>query len=197
MSKFAIAIALTAAAFAAVPAAAVSVVGATRVVVTSAIPTWIQIAELQALQFGTGTNVALASNGGVATASSVYQNGSATPDKANDGIFPSAYPDIFHSGTSNTGEFLQIAFAGARTLSSLTIYGRTDCCTERDLFNVEIFNGSGASLFSGQLDARGAPGTITFDAPPAVPEPATWTLLIGGFGLTGAAMRRRKALSAA
>jgi hypothetical protein len=27
---------------------------------------------------------------------------------------------------------------------------------------------------------------------PAVPEPASWVMLIAGFGLTGAAMRRRR-----
>lgn len=32
---------------------------------------------------------------------------------------------------------------------------------------------------------------ITFDGG-AVPEPATWTLMIGGFGLAGAALRRRR-----
>jgi hypothetical protein len=30
----------------------------------------------------------------------------------------------------------------------------------------------------------------------AVPEPATWTMMIGGFGLAGAALRRRRALAA-
>ena len=29
---------------------------------------------------------------------------------------------------------------------------------------------------------------------PGVPEPATWSLLIGGFGLAGAALRRRRAM---
>ena len=32
--------------------------------------------------------------------------------------------------------------------------------------------------------------------PGAVPEPATWALMIGGFGLAGAALRRRKSLAA-
>jgi hypothetical protein len=34
-------------------------------------------------------------------------------------------------------------------------------------------------------------GTATFTSA-AIPEPASWTLMIGGFGLLGAAMRRRR-----
>ncbi len=36
-------------------------------------------------------------------------------------------------------------------------------------------------------------GTVTLGAAGAVPEPATWAMMIGGFGLAGAAMRRRRA----
>jgi hypothetical protein len=39
-------------------------------------------------------------------------------------------------------------------------------------------------------------GNLTFQATPAaVPEPATWAMFIGGFGLIGGAMRRRQRVS--
>ncbi len=44
---------------------------------------------------------------------------------------------------------------------------------------------------------RLAASTLTIiTAPGAAPEPATWALMIGGFGLTGAALRRRGGMSA-
>jgi hypothetical protein len=53
---------------------------------------------------------------------------------------------------------------------------------------------AGQSVFFGvnnngeyTFDSTGLTGTIT-----AVPEPATWAMMIGGFGLVGAAMRRRQ-----
>lgn len=44
----------------------------------------------------------------------------------------------------------------------------------------------------------GGPATLTISqiASGAVPEPASWTMLIAGFGLVGATMRRRKRLTA-
>lgn len=50
----------------------------------------------------------------------------------------------------------------------------------------------------GTADSRGGPPPLltfsfagTIDAPAAVPEPASWALMIGGFGLVGGALRRR------
>lgn len=50
---------------------------------------------------------------------------------------------------------------------------------------------------------RGVPVSIVFDnvvvterGAPAVPEPATWVMMIAGFGLIGAALRRRAAMPA-
>ena len=40
-------------------------------------------------------------------------------------------------------------------------------------------------------------GTVSFATGGAVPEPATWALMLGGFGLAGVALRRRRELGVA
>lgn len=191
-----LAIAVASLAFTAVPAAAVTVVDATSIRITSAAPDYLQVAEVRALTFD-NVNVAL---GASATSSSTYDSFS-TAAKAVDGNTNGSYysDKIFHSQGSGAGEFLEISF-GPSTLASLTLFGRSDCCSERDVYNVQIFAGSNL-LYSGTLnaynDAHSA--SIGFDLPvPGVPEPTTWMMLIAGFGLVGGAARyRRKAATAA
>jgi hypothetical protein len=58
-----------------------------------------------------------------------------------------------------------------------------------NLSNIRI--GLGATL----LDAAGGPDSfavVNLNQTGAVPEPATWAMMVGGFGLIGSAMRRRK-----
>jgi len=188
--------AVTAAAglLAASTAGAVTVVGATHVQISSAIA-WTQVAEVVATQYGTGINVAASANGGVASAPDQY-SGVSGPTNANDGNTAGNYylSEIYHS--ANPFGTLNINFAPA-TLSSLTIWGRTDCCSDRDLFNVSIYNRSNTLLYSGVIDARNGSGTVSFGAPGGVPEAATWAMMIAGFGMVGATMRRRQAIATA
>ncbi len=189
--RFTILAIAAATAIAATSAGAVTVTGATKITITSAIPTWLQVAEVQAFNF-TATNVAAASNGGTVIGSSVY-NVTTPAARAIDGVTGGNYylGQIFHSGSPGGGEFLDISFA-ASNLSSLSIFGRTDCCNDRDVYNVTIFNAGGDTLYSGQLSAVGQTATVTFDAA-TVPEPASWALMVVGFGLVGFATRRRSA----
>ena len=66
-----------------------------------------------------------------------------------------------------------------------------------------IVNNNNAGINTGNSGLTGGPnsldfvGTVTFDAPAAVPEPATWGLLLVGFAMTGFAMRRRSNVVAA
>lgn len=63
---------------------------------------------------------------------------------------------------------------------------------------IEVFyNNNNAGINTGNGGLTGGPGrldlvgTVTFDAA-VVPEPSSWVMLIAGFGLIGAASRRRR-----
>ena len=62
------------------------------------------------------------------------------------------------------------------------------------------FRASGAGWQGGDDEGYGIDNSVfTYDGVPStggVPEPATWALMIGGFGMSGAMVRRRKAVAA-
>ncbi len=189
---------IVASALAGGPAAA-TVLGVKEIRVYGGVPTFVQIAELIATQSGTGTNVALASNGASAFATSSYSG--STPSNTIDGIYPAGYPNIWQSGTANVGEYLQVLLASPFDLSSVTIYGRGDSYQDRDLYNLFLYDATGYLLGGiAGADARTA-GLIFIELvewdlepdlhPPHVPEPGAIGLVGAGAAVLGWVRRRR------
>lgn len=63
--------------------------------------------------------------------------------------------------------------------------------TAVDLTALDVLGWGGTNLGNTGV---GTPGQTAFSLISVVPEPAQWTLMLVGFGLTGAALRRRRAL---
>ena len=103
-----------------------------------------QIAEIEALETGTGTNVALQANGGLATA---LNSGAGTnPGRANDGDLRQNYPNLWHSG-SGQGTWVEVEFAAAANLEAFHIYARSDCCHNRqDNFDLVLYDAGGTEI---------------------------------------------------
>ena len=175
-------------------AQAATVTGASTIRITGPANDFLQIAEVVAKDYN-GVNVAPFAS---TSAFSNYPNPNPAyygPQNLIDGVIENP-DDLYHSAGTGSNEFAQLTFSAPRNLSSLTLFGRVVLATSRNIYNVEIRNASNTRLFSGELDARNAPATVNFDlVAPGVPEPAAWTMMIGGFALVGAASRRRASAS--
>ena len=178
---------------AAAPASA-ALIGADTIKISLASgPNYLQVAEVVATQSGTGTDVALAANG--ATASAPNQYAAAAPGYAIDGnVGGNYYTDGIYHSAGAAGDYLLVTLAAPANLSSLTIYGRTDCCTDRDNYQVVIDNAAGQQIYSGVLDGTQNP-VVTVNFPGGVPEPATWSLMILGVAGIGASLRSRRRMA--
>lgn len=136
-------------------------VTADRVVVTTLNPggqnNW-HLAEIQVFQSGTSTNVAAATAGAVASGPAGYGT---VPADVNDGNTDGNYSNgsLWHSPGDAPGEAITVTFSAAVSVDTFRLWGRTDCCAERDdLMRVEFFNGG--ALVSSQITGI-ATGTDT------------------------------------
>jgi hypothetical protein len=96
-----------------------------------------------------------------------------------------------YDGLNGTGNLLQTVNLSAN-IAGCSPYGAGFCpFTAAGV----TFNGTARSISFGGVANQIVFDDITFGSAtpgPAVPEPASWAMLITGFGLTGAAMRRRR-----
>lgn len=109
-----------------------------------------------------------------------------------------------NSAVGNTGifDFTSLAlYAGLGTsgsvLQSGTILPRLNGTQTVSLSEYTLGIGSYTIAYSGMVSGSpaGVGSNITFAAGNAVPEPASWAMFVGGFGLLGTALRRRQRTS--
>lgn len=164
--------------------------GVKEIRVFSAIPDWLQISEVVALQTGTGIDMALASNGATAQAGGPDLTNWTTsnPAFAIDGIAPAAFPNMYHPGASNGPlENLLITLAAPTELDAIGVFGRTGGFSSRDIYNVLFYDMNGNLLHQvNNLDARGSSNSAFAQLPNTrtdIPEPGMLALF--GLGLVG------------
>jgi hypothetical protein len=132
-----------------------------------------------------------------------------------DGSFSGTFGDTGISNTTFTDTFtftlptglasstVSSTFQGATTdvnFTSVTLNGQTFTVGDagknefRFIDNLPVTSGNQVLVVSGTSAGNGSfAGTLAFAPNRAVPEPASWALMILGFGGVGASLRRRKA----
>ncbi len=184
--------------------------GVSRIEIVGNTQGW-ALAEVQAFESGTGINKALAANGGVASYPTGVDGGFAdtagdtsgstfgtVPLDANDGNTDGNFGNgsVWHSDDpSFANDTFRITLASPTDLDAVALFGRTDCCQNRDndlVLNLRDANGNLLFTSAAGIPDQGQTLRITnlTGGTAVVPEPAMMSLL--GLAALGFIRRRNR-----
>ncbi len=137
---------------------------------------YLQLNEVQVIQRGTGTNLALA---GTATQSSIYNASTSGPGKAIDGDTTSGYPTSVALTKSEFGAWWQVDLGGGFDVSRIVVHNRNTEGTRLQDAVVEALDAAGNVLWSDTITGAVNNSVHSFNvaiAPPANTTPLTANL---------------------
>lgn len=126
----------------------------------------VQLAEVVARRESDNTDVATSAASASATVVETYSANTSLygVSKAIDGATDPGRDSLrnyYHSGTG-AGQLVTVTLQNVESLSSLTLVGRADCCSNRDVYDVTLLGSTGGALasFSG-LNANNGSNSVT------------------------------------
>ena len=139
----------------------------------------------------------------------LVQDGSQRSELVWEGVYNGTYGntarDTWYSSSFGDNFYQFVAGAGVTTTGgsqvnkTLSSWITQNYSANAFVSGISVGNGSGAlptyHAFADNVALRTTSGTTTFNfetAVAAVPEPATWAMMLVGFGMTGVAMRYRR-----
>lgn len=152
----------------------------TSVVITSAIGQKSPIQAAEVIVFdSTGNDIALDSLGVTAVSSGTYGDvADYGPQHAIDGLATPGHSKSFYHSAVDADHSLTINFPQPVGVTRVDIVGRSDCCGERDVYNIDLLDAAGDSLGS---EASVTAGSVTRRAV-ALFEPQAGPEVIGEWG---------------
>lgn len=144
----------------------------------------------------TDTAITRAGGGAISLIGTAYTNSGIGPAPASTTIYgiDTVTGSLMTSASPNGGVYSSVGSLGVQLGNSGNVGFDISGLTSTAYMNVNnafytINLGTGAASFVGNV---GSGSLIGITATNVVPEPATWAMMIAGFGIVGASMRRRR-----
>ncbi|MGK0372160.1 MAG: MSHA biogenesis protein MshQ [Glaciecola sp.] len=161
--------------------------------ISSAVGSFLQVSEVVAWGASSNSDLALNTSASV-SATGFYQGNQSCNSSSSDascvlnGVGAEGWPNIYHSNSSDNNEILTVTLDIASDISSIEVFGRNNCCAQRDIYNIRLFDEQGVLLeeilSASANNSNNTTGAIALSGSVCVTNPDHYRIEHDGQGLT-------------